>query len=74
MTIDEANECRKEGYKQGHFYGYNKAIDDFAKRLKTDYVNFDLYNILNDNNIAFENESLKSYQDMIDEIAEELKY
>ena len=52
---------------------YNKAIDDFAKRLKTDYVNFDLYYILQDNNVAFEKTSLKSYQDMIDELAEQLK-
>ena len=54
-------------------HSYNKAIDDFAKSLKTDYVNFDLYYILQNNNFAFENTSLKSYQDMIDELAEQLK-
>ena len=52
---------------------WNSAIDDFAKSLKTDYVNFDLYYILQNNNFAFENTSLKSYQDMIDELAEQLK-
>ena len=51
----------------------NKAVDEFAERLKTDYVNFDMYYILQNNNFAFENTSLKSYQDMIDEIAKEIK-
>lgn len=51
----------------------NKAIDEFAKSLKTDYVNFDLYYILQNNNFAFENTSLKCYQDMIDELAEQMK-
>ena len=51
----------------------NKAIDEFAKSLKTDYVNFDLYYILENNNVEFENASIKSYKDMIDELAEQLK-
>lgn len=51
----------------------NKAIDEFAHILKTDYVNFDMYYILENNNVAFENTSLKIYQDMIDELAEQLK-
>lgn len=51
----------------------NKAIDEFAKSLKTDYVNFDLYYILQNNNVAFEITSLKSYRDMIDELAEQMK-
>lgn len=51
----------------------NKAIDEFAERLKTDYVNFDLYYILQNNNFAFENTSLKSYQDMVEEIAKQMK-
>lgn len=76
-TVEEIkhffNENRKAGYKHGYSDGYAKAIDEFAERLKTDYVNFDLYYILQDNNFAFENTSLKSYQNMIDEIAEEMK-
>lgn len=51
----------------------NKAIDEFGERLKTDYVNFDLYYILQNNNFAFENTSFKSYQDMVDEIAKQMK-
>lgn len=51
----------------------NKAIDDFTERLKKDYVNFDMYYILQNNNYAFEKTSLKTYQDMIDEIAQQLK-
>lgn len=60
-------------YAKGYSDGYNKAIDDFAERLKTDYVNFDLYYILQDNKFAFENTSVKCYKDMIDELAEQLK-
>lgn len=60
-------------YEKGYADGYADAIDEFAKRLKTDYVNFDLYYILQNNNFAFENTSLKSYQDMIDEIADQMK-
>lgn len=61
------------GYTKGIKDGYEKAIDEFAKSLKTDYVNFDLYYILENNNIAFENTSLIIYQDMIDELAEQMK-
>lgn len=60
-------------YQQGLLDGYIKAINEFAERLKTDYVNFDMYYILQNNNFAFENTSLKSYQNMIDEIAKEMK-
>lgn len=31
------NENRKAGYKHGYSDGYNKAIDDFAERLKQEY-------------------------------------
>jgi len=51
----------------------NATIDEFAERLKTDYVNFDMYYILQNNNIVSEHTSLITYQDMIDEIAEEMK-
>ena len=66
-------DCSKCTRRSWYQKGYAKAIDEFVKRLKTDYVNFDLYYILQNNNFAFENTSLKSYQDMIDRIAEQMK-
>ena len=60
-------------YGDGYADGYKYAVDEFAKRLKTDYVNFELYYIFQDNEFADDNTSIKYYQKMIDEIAEELK-
>lgn len=60
-------------YGDGYADGYKQAVDEFAKRLKTDYVNFELYYIFQDNEFADDNTSLKYYQKMIDEISEELK-
>ena len=60
-------------YDDGYADGYKQAVDEFAKRLKTDYVNFELYYIFQDNEFADDNTSIKYYQKMIDEIAEELK-
>lgn len=77
-TIDEFKEFRSGDFTEnllnmGYTKGYNKAIDEFAKRLKTDYVNFELYYIFQDNEFADDTTSLKYYQKMIDEISEELK-
>ena len=60
-------------YDDGYADGYKQAVDEFAKRLKTDYVNFELYYIFQDNEFADDTTSLKYYQKMIDEISEELK-
>lgn len=60
-------------YDDGYADGYKYAVDEFAKRLKTDYVNFELYYIFRDNEFADDTTSLKYYQKMVDEIAEELK-
>lgn len=51
----------------------NKVIDNFVHRLKVDYVNFDMYDILQNNQCKCPHASLKSYNDMIDEIANDLK-
>lgn len=51
----------------------NKAIEDFAERLKTDWMDYDLYLILHANNLLKPNESIESYKKMIDEIAESMK-
>lgn len=85
----EEKVCKENGFEElvpvvksleGKFYYdrfekeiRNKAINEFAKRLKTDYVNFELYYIFQDSEFADDNTSLKYYQKMIDEIAEELK-
>ena len=50
-----------------------QAITEFAGKMKADYVNSDMYYILQNNNYAFPNTSLKMYKDLIDEIATELK-
>lgn len=51
----------------------SKAIDEFAKSLKRDYVNFDMLYILQNNDFLTGNKSLRSYKNMIDELAEEMK-
>lgn len=51
----------------------NRGIDEFAKSLKRDYVNFDMLYILQNNDFLTGNKSLKSYKNMIDELAEEMK-
>lgn len=51
----------------------NKVIDEFAKRLKVDYMDYDLYFIFHANNLLKPDESKKVYTDMIDEIAEQMK-
>lgn len=61
--------CRKEEVTKIR----NKAIDEFAERLKTDYIHYDMYYIFENNGVMFEKASIKSYKDMIDEMAEQLK-
>lgn len=57
-------ENRKAGYKHGYSDGYSKAIDDFAKRLKHEH------------NQTITTESVyigRSFDEVVDEIAEQLK-
>ncbi len=55
----------REQYSKGYSDGYNKAIDDFAERLKDDILgHFRLWGII---------EEPTDYCDCIDEVAEQLK-
>lgn len=71
--VEELIMQAENAYDDGYADGYKQAVDEFSKRLKTDYVNFELYYIFQDNEFATDTTSLKHYQKMIDEIAEELK-
>ena len=50
-----------------------KAIEEFAEKLKSDYIFCDIGLILSNNNIMFESASVVTFKQYIDKIAEQLK-
>jgi len=67
-TIDRADEIQK-----AREYGYNKAIDEFAEKLKRDYQAYDIDLCLQDNDHLSYTNSCTALESYIDEIAEQLK-
>lgn len=50
-----------------------KAIDEFAEKLKADFMDYDLYFIIHANNLMKPDEAFQSVRNMIDDVAEQLK-
>ena len=43
-----ANELRNAGYEHGHSVGYNKAIDDFAEKMKYEYGSDEIHETIDE--------------------------
>lgn len=50
-----------------------RAIDEFAEKIKADFMDYDIYFIIHANSVMKPDEAFQSFRTMIDDIAEQLK-
>lgn len=65
---EKCSECKES--KMSDFT--NSIIREFAEKLKNDVINYDVYDILENNYCMYSYASIKAYKDMVDDIADKI--